>query len=83
MNVQYISDHKGRRTGVFIPIKEWDKLKEHFHLPQGESDAGGDDELPLTKEQLLADVKGALEEVKLYKQGKIQLQSARDFLNEL
>lgn len=81
MNVQYISDHKGRRTGVFIPIKEWDKLKEQLHLPQDESDA--DDELPPTKEQLLADLKEALEEVKLYKQGKIQLQTLDDFLNEV
>src|SRR6056297_4068845 len=26
MNLQYISDSKGKTTGVFIPIKEWNKL---------------------------------------------------------
>ncbi len=78
MNVQYISDRKGRRTGVYIPIKEWEKIKKRYDLPTGE-----EDEPALTKEQLIADVKEALEEVKLYKQGKVQLQSARDFLNEL
>ena len=78
MNVQYISDHKGRRTGVFIPIKEWEKIAKRYDLPTEE-----DDEPKLTKEQLIVDVKEALEEVKLYKQGKIQLQSVRDFLNEL
>ena len=78
MNVQYVSDHKGRRTGVFIPVKEWEKIAKSYDLPTGE-----DDEPELTKEQLIADVKEALEEVKLYKQGKIQLQSLDNFLNEL
>ncbi len=27
MNLQYISDCEGQTTGVFIPIKEWNKLK--------------------------------------------------------
>ena len=80
MHIQYVSDHKGRRTGVYIPIKEWEKMAKRYDLPTKEDD---DDEMPLTKEQLIADVKEALEEVKLYKQGKVQLQSARDFLNEL
>ena len=78
MNVQCIYDHKGRHTGVYIPINEWKKLTKRYDLPVDE-----DDEPALTKEQLIADVKEALEEVKLYKQGKIQLQSARDLLNEL
>jgi hypothetical protein len=26
MNLQYISDSKGKTTGVFIPINEWKKL---------------------------------------------------------
>lgn len=78
MNVQYISDHKGKHTGVYIPIKEWEKITKQYDLPTED-----DDEPALTKEQLIADVKEALEEVKLYKQGKIQLQSFDDFINEL
>lgn len=35
------------------------------------------------KAQFLKDLKGSIEEVTLAKQGKIKLQSARDFLNEL
>lgn len=35
------------------------------------------------KAQFLKELKGSVEEVKLAKQGKIKLQSARDFLNEL
>ena len=36
-----------------------------------------------TKASLLSDLKGALQEVELAKKGKIKLQSAQDFLNEL
>lgn len=28
MNLQYISDNKGKTTGVFIPIKDWEELKK-------------------------------------------------------
>jgi hypothetical protein len=30
MHVQYISDSSGQTTGVFIPIEEWNALKEKF-----------------------------------------------------
>lgn len=30
MNLQYISDGEGETTGVFIPIKEWNKLRKKF-----------------------------------------------------
>ena len=28
MNLQYISDSTGQTTGVYIPIQDWEKLKE-------------------------------------------------------
>ena len=30
MNLQYISDSKGKTTGVFIPIKEWNMLRSKY-----------------------------------------------------
>ncbi len=30
MNLQYISDGKGKTTGVFIPIQEWENLKSRY-----------------------------------------------------
>ena len=30
MNVQYVTDSKGKTTGVFIPISEWNELKEKY-----------------------------------------------------
>ena len=37
----------------------------------------------ITKSELVSRIREGLEEVKLYKQGKIKFQSARDLLNEL
>jgi len=30
MSLQYITDSNGQTTGVFIPIKEWNELKDKF-----------------------------------------------------
>ena len=30
MNLQYISDNKGNTTGIYIPIKDWEYLKNKF-----------------------------------------------------
>ncbi|MFV0483927.1 MAG: addiction module protein [Bacteroidales bacterium] len=30
MSLQYISDSKGKTTGVFIPISEWNDLKARY-----------------------------------------------------
>ncbi len=39
MNLQYISDSTGKTTGVFIPIKEWNELKNKFKgIEQEETD---------------------------------------------
>jgi hypothetical protein len=31
MNLQYISDSNGVPTGVFIPMNDWNKLKEKYN----------------------------------------------------
>ncbi|GAB4048418.1 hypothetical protein [Spirosoma litoris] len=77
MNIQYISDRKGKRTGVYIPIKEWEKITKRYDLPVEE------EEPELTKDQLVSNIREALEEVKLAKEGKVKLKSARELLNEL
>ena len=30
MSLQYISDSEGKTTGVFIPIQDWNRLKEKY-----------------------------------------------------
>jgi hypothetical protein len=46
-NLQYISDSNGLTTGVFIPIQDWNKLKENYHLPEDNFDLS-----PAHKEEL-------------------------------
>jgi hypothetical protein len=32
MRTQVIQDHNGVPTGIFIPIKDWEKMKEKYHI---------------------------------------------------
>ena len=77
MNLQYISDYRGKTTGVFIPIQEWESLKSKFH--------GLEDEEPgeQSKEEVLQGLRQAVEELNLVKQGKLKARPARELLNEL
>ena len=77
MKTQYIYDHNGLPAGVFIPIKDWEMMKKEYqNLKVWE------DPKP-TKEEILAGIKEAVEEVKLIKARKIKAKSLKDLLNEL
>ena len=76
MSLQVIHDSKGKSTGVFIPYKEWEELKKHnkdLAALEGEE----------SKEEILSNIRKGLDEVKLFKKGKLKTTSAKDFLNEL
>lgn len=30
LNIQYVSDRKGIKTAVLIPVKEWENLKDEY-----------------------------------------------------
>ena len=32
MDIKYLSDDKGKITGVFIPIEEWERLKKEYKI---------------------------------------------------
>lgn len=32
MDIKYLSDAKGTITGVFIPIAEWERLQQQYHI---------------------------------------------------
>jgi hypothetical protein len=77
MNLQYISDNKGKTTGVFIPIQEWEELKAKYKGLE-------DEELKeQSKEEILMGLRLAVEEMNLIKSGKLKPRDARDLLNEL
>jgi hypothetical protein len=79
MNLHYITDNKGNKTDVVIPINDWEQLKARFE----ELENIEDDYTEPTKEEILNGLKEALEEVKLHQEGKLQLKPARDLLNEI
>lgn len=80
--MEYIIDVKDAEAPFVLDLlRRFDFVKVR---PADETDdEDSDDEPELTKEQLLADVKEALEEVKLYKQGKIKLKTLDEFLDGL
>ena len=34
MDVKYLSDEKGKITGVFIPIEEWERLQKKYKMTE-------------------------------------------------
>ena len=41
MDVKYLSDDKGKITGVFIAIEEWERLQKQYNISeQGPADSG-------------------------------------------
>ncbi|GAB3730827.1 hypothetical protein GCM10027594_12870 [Hymenobacter agri] len=34
MDVKYLSDDKGKITGVFIPIDEWERLQKQYNISE-------------------------------------------------
>ena len=77
MGLQVIQDSKGNNTGVFIPYNEWKEIKKHHKdLAALESDEP-------TKEDTLNNIKRGLEEMALFKKGKLKTTAAKDFLNGL
>lgn len=71
MNIQYITDEKGRHKAVIIPIKDWEEMKK-------------ENERIKNKLAVLNGVADALEEVQEIKEGKRQKgRTLRDFLNEV
>lgn len=71
MNLQYLADHKGNVTGVFIPIQEWENIRKTLHLPK--------DPKYLHRQKLLE----AFDHIKQIREGKMSKPNLNDFLNEL
>ena len=77
MGLQLIQDGSGKTTGVFIPIREWEKLKKQHNdlevLEYAEP----------TKIQILQELKEAVIELSLIEKGKLKARPAKELLNEL
>ena len=73
MNLQYITDTKGRKNAVQLPLKEWEQIQKDL------------EELDRlrNKKFFMAELAEAVEEMKLIKAGKKKARNAEDFINEL
>jgi len=77
MSVQLIEDGKGKATGVFIPIREWRKLKRQY---RGLADLETDEP---SKEQTLKELREAVVQLKMVQEGKMKARPAQELLDEL
>ena len=73
MYLQYITDTKGHKSAVQLPLEDWEQIQKDL------------DELKRirNKKLFLTELAEAVEEMKLIKEGKKQARNAEDFLNEL
>jgi PHD/YefM family antitoxin component YafN of YafNO toxin-antitoxin module len=73
MNLQYITDTRGHKSAVQLPMEDWNQIQKDL------------DELERlrNKKHFLAELAEAVEEMKLVMEGKIQARNAEDLLNEL
>jgi hypothetical protein len=77
MSLQIIQNEKGKPAGVFIPINEWKQMKAMYkNLKIWE-------EPEQTEEEILNNIRQAVEEMKLIKAGKLKGRPARELLDEL
>ncbi len=77
MSLQIIHGGNGKPTGVFIPMNDWEIMKEEYQNLQAW------EEPDPTKAEILAEIKEAVEEVKMIKAGKIKAKSLKELLDEL
>ena len=69
----FVIDKKGHKIAIQVPMNDWLRIQKELKELERLRD----------KKAFFADLKESVEEVKLAKEGKVKLQSAKDFLNEL
>lgn len=73
MDIQYITDGKGQKNGVQLPIRDWEKIQKDLE----------ELEQLRNKKLFLSELAEAVENLNLVKQGKMQARPAKDLLDEL
>ena len=73
MKLQYITDGRGNKSGVQLPIQEWERIQKDL------------DELDRfrKKELFLSELSEAIDELKQVKEGKVKSRSAKEFIDDL
>jgi uncharacterized protein YwlG (UPF0340 family) len=73
MNLHYITDSKGRKSAVQLPLKDWERIMKDLEELEQLKD----------KQLFFLGLKEAFEEVKLIKQGKKKPNSLKALIDEL
>ena len=73
MNLQYITDIKGNKSAVQLPIKEWEQIQKDLR----------ELERLRNKKLFMMELAEAVEEMNQIKDGKKQARNAEEMLNEL
>lgn len=73
MELQYITDTRGNKSAVQLPMKDWEQIQKDL----------GELKRLRNKKLFLTELAEAVEEMKLIKEGKKQARNAEDFLDEL
>jgi hypothetical protein len=68
--VQYIIDDKGDRVSAVVPISDWEMLMKRYRKY-------------LNKQEVLRGIKESLEEIKHARETGEELQTFREFLDEI
>jgi hypothetical protein len=77
MKLKVIKDIEGKEVGVFIPLKKWKQLKEHY------SDLAELEYEEPSKQQLLQELKEAVIGLQLIEKGKLKSRPAKALLKKL
>lgn len=77
MRIQIIEDSEGEATGVYIPIKEWMELKRQYR------DLEALEYYEPSKEQIIGEIKSAMQELESVEQWILKARPAIELLNEL
>lgn len=73
MNLQYITDEKGYKNAVQLPLSEWERIQKDLQELQRLRN----------KKLFFVEFSEAVEELNLIKQGKLKTRNAEDLINEL
>lgn len=69
MNVNYVTDKYGKQSAVIVPISEWKEIMDRLVKMKH-------------KLEILTGLEEAVEEVNMAKEGKLELKSFEEFLDE-
>lgn len=73
MEIKYITDDKGKKNAVLLPMRDWEKIQKDLEAYQQLKN----------KKRFLLDLNEAIEEMKLVLQGQKEARDAEEFVNEL